>query len=723
LVGALLATGSSILLALTVSDRVPRGAIVVYGDLDTPGMREVYRELRQRAAAGEPLTESFGDYNLGFAAIVVLLLFWIGVGVFVVWRQPRNWAGWLLILTGLPLPMLTLVQALTVYGLKVEPGSIPFIGVLALVSEYALYPLTLLPLLFLLYPDGHVPSPRWRWAVAGLLGGMGLAFLAFLLRPGPLNGLREDGILYENPLGVDAFTFGGGLIGVGAIVALVSAVSMAVAVVLRFRRSRGEERQQMRVLAFVAAVAAASIITMFVLSILAEVFQIGEQGDEPPVIPILFGFTALTLVVGIPGSYVVAILRHRLWDLDVVIRKALIFAVAAGSITVATLVLVLIVPVAVLGTGLSGWERGLLILGVVLGMLVGPLRRWARRLADRLVFGGRATPYEVVTQFSARVSDTYATDDVLQRMAKVLAEGTGALGVRVLLRVGAELREVAMWPTDGVASPPLEHVVPVIHQGAELGALAVAMPANDPIDPPRERLVRDLAAQAGLVLRNVKLIEELRASRRRIVSAQDERAKKLERNIHDGAQQRLVALSVKLKLAEQLTARDPAKAQEILSQLQSETTEALEELRDLARGIYPPLLADKGLAAALEGQARKAPLPVEVSADGAGRYPPETEAAVYFSCLEALQNIAKYANATRAEVRLTHLDGHLTFEVTDDGAGFDPATTGYGTGLQGMADRLDAIGGTLEITSAPGAGTTVTGSIPIPPAVQPGGSN
>ena len=151
----------------------------------------------------------------------------------------------------------------------------------------------------------------------------------------------------------------------------------------------------------------------------------------------------------------------------------------------------------------------------------------------------------------------------------------------------------------------------------------------------------------------------------------------------------------------------------MLDQLQGETQDALENLRDLARGIYPPLLADKGLVAALESQARKSPLPVMVEADGVARYAQEQEAAVYFCALEALQNVAKYAGATRVAVRLREGDGHVTFEVADDGVGFDPKTTAYGTGLQGMADRLAALSGELVVTSSPGGGTTVTGSVPV----------
>jgi signal transduction histidine kinase len=252
----------------------------------------------------------------------------------------------------------------------------------------------------------------------------------------------------------------------------------------------------------------------------------------------------------------------------------------------------------------------------------------------------------------------------------------------------------------------------VRHQGELLGALSVAMPASEPMNPSKEALVRDLAAQAGLVLRNVRLIEELRESRRRIVTAQDERAKALERNLHDGAQQQLVALAVKQRLAANVVRRDPDKAAEILDELQTDTADALENLRDLARGIYPPLLADKGLPTALEAQTRKVSFPVSVDADGVSRYPPEVEAAVYFCCLEALQNVAKYAGASGAFIRLVDKGGHLRFEVEDDGEGFDPASTRHGTGLQGIADRLEAIGGTIEVRSAPGEGTTVAGYVP-----------
>jgi signal transduction histidine kinase len=239
------------------------------------------------------------------------------------------------------------------------------------------------------------------------------------------------------------------------------------------------------------------------------------------------------------------------------------------------------------------------------------------------------------------------------------------------------------------------------------------MPTSDPMSPSKDKLVRDLAAQAGMVLRNVRLVQDLRTSRQRLVAAQDEERRRLERNIHDGAQQQLVALAVKARLAGQLAARDPDKTAELLAQIEAETQSALEDLRDLARGIYPPLLADQGLVAALRAQSRKSHLGVEVDADGLGRFPADVEATVYFCTLEALQNIAKYAAADRTVIRLARANGSLSFEVEDDGLGFDPTAVGSGSGLQGMADRLAAVGGSLDVRSAPGRGTVVAGQVPI----------
>jgi len=323
---------------------------------------------------------------------------------------------------------------------------------------------------------------------------------------------------------------------------------------------------------------------------------------------------------------------------------------------------------------------------------------------------------------------------VLPRMAQVLREGTGAEAATVWLRSGEELRPMATSPdtfvgyqplpmSDGVlpAFPGSTQAIPVRHQGVLLGALSVVTRRGETLTSTEQRLVDDLAEQAGLVLKNVGLtadlqrrVEELRASRQRLVAAQDGERRRIERNLHDGAQQHLVAVAVKLGIAQMQAAKDPEKARLSVEALKGDVDEALETLRDLARGIYPPLLAEQGLVAALQAHARKATLPVEVDATGIGRYPQELEAALYFCTLEALQNVQKYAGASSARLRLHANDTELSVSVSDDGCGFDVEHARRGAGLTNMEDRLAALGGSLHLESRPGHGTTLTATVPVP---------
>jgi signal transduction histidine kinase len=519
-----------------------------------------------------------------------------------------------------------------------------------------------------------------------------------------------DNAIVANPFYVPAIgrlDFSDTVFGLSLVGLLVGSVA---SLLIRFRGSTGVERQQIKWV----ALAVAFLVSSFLLSTIAGAIGLDESLIDTVVSGAAF--------IALPVAVAIAVLQYHLYDLDVVVKKALV----AGALVLLVIGAYAAV-VGLLGVVTSGNESSgsVFIVALVLGLAFRPVTRFARRIADRLVYGRRATPYEVLTEFSERVGESYATEDVLGRMAQILGQATGAGSARVWLRIGSELRPAASWPTDAepayvavVANEVLptiegETVVEVRDRGELLGALSVAMPPNDPMNPSKERLVRDLASQAGLVLRNVRLVEELRASQRRLVTAQDQERRRLERNIHDGAQQQLVALSVKTRLARDLTPRDPAKAAEMLTQIDTEIQTALDDLRDLARGIYPPLLVDKGLGAALDAQARRSPIPITIRTDGLGRYAPEVEAAVYFSCLEALQNVAKYAEASSATVILAQSNGHLTFEVVDDGRGFDPESRGSGTGLQGIADRLGALHGDLTVRSEPGAGTRVRGRVEV----------
>jgi signal transduction histidine kinase len=658
-----------------------------------------------------------GAIGLAIVGIPVLVYGWLGARI--AERAPENRIGWLLSACATTAALGLVASAYTQLGTVHGNGAPPLTSVVRLLTAALPVPIVLVCFLLVIlsYPTGRLPSVRWRPAtwlvvVVGILVG-----IAFLRDPALYASGRAPAWLRNLPFWESLPDL---TIVLGAVAFLVTVASLFV----RSRSVAPEERREIRGL----------LVTLLVMAAAIPPFAYLARNDENWIFSFFLGLAlALGCLVVIPFSLSVAMLRYGLFDYEVGIRKTIARRVLVAVVVLLAGALFLLVAAALLGSFLSGTTAATrqdpvttMAIGVVLGILLMLVIRWARRFADRVVFRERETPYEILSTFSGRVGETYSLDDVLPRMAVLLARGTGAAAARVWLQVDGELRPIASYPDDAphaepimaageelTASDPLTHPFPVRHQGELLGALVVTMPKNDPMNPQKEQLVRDVAGQAGLLLRNVGLLEDVRESRRRIVAAQDERARALERNIHDGAQQQLVALTVKLRLAEELVARDPEKLREMLAALQTEATDALEDLRDLARGIYPPVLADKGLAPALEAQARKSPVPVSVVSDGLGRYSQDIESAVYFSCLEALQNVAKYAQASSVKIALARVDGRLTFTVDDDGIGFDTVMAPRGTGLQGIADRLDALGGTFGVVSTLGEGTVLAGSVPV----------
>jgi len=654
-----------------------------------------------------------------FLGMPVAALGYGTIGALITARR-RNRIGWLFLVIATGFALFPLSYGYVLRGLISAPGSLPGTSFAAWVRSWVVtLAIAPIPLVLLLFPSGRLPSRRWRIGAGILVALPTLNLIATAFRPGTI--FEMDGIRIENPFGLVGSTDQGpwvvfvvfGLLWAGA------AASTIVSLVRRYRRATGEERLQLKWLAYVAGTAGALFLPGMVLS---------AAGLERPTGLVLVALAPVAFLVGIPAASAIAILKHGLYDVDVVIKKTVAFGILAALVSVLYVGIVVAIGSAVTGSDTDARTLITFMAAAILALLFEPVRRRANHLANRVIYGNRATPYEVLSEFSDRMAGSYSTDDILPRMAQILGTATGAVRAEVWLRVESELRSAAQWPDAPAAThqavpihgeelptlPGDAHAFPVQHQGQLLGALTVAMPPSEPLTPAGAKLVRDVAAQAGLVLRNVRLIEELRASRQRIVTAQDARAKALERNIHDGAQQQLVALMVKLRLVEAFVAKDPQRASSMLSDLQADAKEALEGLRDLARGIYPPLLADKGLVEALSAQARKAVLPVEVDGDGIARYAPELEAAIYFCCLEALQNATKYSRASHVAVRLRVDHGTVGFTVTDDGAGFDPDQTPKGAGLQNMLDRLESLGGTLDVWSRPGEGTSVSGRIPAP---------
>ncbi|RYP85715.1 hypothetical protein EKO23_11995 [Nocardioides guangzhouensis] len=361
-----------------------------------------------------------------------------------------------------------------------------------------------------------------------------------------------------------------------------------------------------------------------------------------------------------------------------------------------------------------------------------PVLTRVQRFASWVVAGNRLQPYDALRRFAGVVADSRPAEDLTLRMARLLADGTGAAWAQVRVVVGDRSVPAATWPPDATDAAGQEGSDPtapvrrlaVRHGDEQLGELVLRERPGIPLTPVEMRLFTGLASQAGLVLRGARLraaLEqrladlsareaELRVSRERLVDAQDAARRRLERDIHDGAQQHLVALAVNLRLSASLAATAPERAEPLLAAQEDAAADAVATLVQLSRGIYPPLLEERGVAAALRAVAGGGP--VEVVERGAGRYPPGVEAAAYFCCLEAIQNAAKHAGPSLVRVEVDGGPESLVVTVEDDGSGFDPASVTAGSGLANMRDRVDSVGGSLAFEAVPGGGARVRAVIP-----------
>ncbi len=592
----------------------------------------------------------------------------------------------------------------------------------------------------------------------GLLPAAGFHFL-LALPNGALDGFRRSAVLVGYGIGA--------AVGIGLAVGeapppwwpvlLEAAAFVGIGVPAsnaRYRTTRGLDRQRLQWLGLAVAVAGEAALVLAALRLL-----LGG--------PDHWGEYAALATVVLPLALAAGASRRLATRVD----RLLVHTVAVAGLT-GVVVAVYLVVVVGLGRVPNEDERSLFALSMaaaaVAALLYLPAREWLGDAANRLVYGERQAPDESLRTFGNRLSRAIPMDELLLQLAESLrktmalraaevwtgtdgrldravsvpdrAATTLALGgeeLPVLTRAGvvgnAWLQVWVPALLEGRGGAVLR-VAPVSHSGELLGLLVVERPADgDAYTEEEERVLTELARQVGLALHNVQLdsalqesleevrrqAEELRASRARIVTTADAERRKIERNLHDGAQQHLVALAVNLRLTRDLLADDPDTAAEMLEELGNSVKETIAELRNLAHGIYPPLLVDSGLPEALRAAAGRSPLNVTVEAEGVGRYPTELEAAVYFCVLEALQNAGKHAPEATVVVRVKEEPGRLTFEVVDDGPGFDVATKGRGQGFTNMSDRVGAYGGTVTWDSAPGKGTCIAGDVPVAPTLAP----
>jgi signal transduction histidine kinase len=438
----------------------------------------------------------------------------------------------------------------------------------------------------------------------------------------------------------------------------------------------------------------------------------------------IFGLGLGTLALAaVPTSIGIAITRYRLYDIDLVISRSLVFVVLVGFITVVYAGLVVGVG-SVVGGATLGWQiAATALVAVVFEPVRGRVQRWI----NRLVLGRRATPYEVLSDLTGRLAATEREEGLLERMAARLAEGTGADRAVVWVKERSGLRAVACDPPNerpANSATGLEvlpgTVVPIRQDGETLGALSVESRRGDALSPTEQRLIEDLAGSAGLLMRRLRLdadlerkAAELAESRRRLVHAQDVERRRLERELNEGAQQLVVALKVEVGLAQQQARAEGAQqTQVLLAQMESEAQDAIDQIRALANGIYPPLLEAEGLAAAIRALGELAPVEVYVDADVSRRHALAIEVAVYFCVSEALTNAVKHGQSP-IRIAVSDESDELVFTVSDSGPGFDMLAIERGAGLNNLADRLNALEGTITIDTAPGTPTTITGRLAL----------
>jgi signal transduction histidine kinase len=519
----------------------------------------------------------------------------------------------------------------------------------------------------------------------------------------------------------------------------------------RYRRASGLERQRMQWFGWAVAVGAEVTLVALAVRLLS-----GWPDDG--------GAIAVAATLPIPVALALGSSKRLIGRVDDLLAHTVSLAGLSGVVISVYLVIVL-----GLGRAPTDSERPLLGLSMlaaaIAALLYLPARERLARFSNRLAYGEREAPDQVLKTFGSRLSRAIPLDELLLQVAESLrktlllttaeiwtgSEGRfdrvisvpdapvtrlvlGAAEVEVVARAGVSGSAwVKVWLAGLLAGreDAAVRVAPITHSGHLLGLIVGVRPATgDAFKEEEDRILTELARQVGLALHNVQLdsalqstldelrlqAEELRASRARIVAASDAARRQIERNLHDGAQQHLVALAVNLRLARQIAESDIDVAKEMLEQLGHDLQDAVQELRSLAHGIYPPLLVDRGLAEALSAAGGRAARPTRVTIDGIGRFPSEIEAAVYFCCLEAMQNAGKHAgDGSSLTVRVWQDEGALLFEVADDGAGFDPsARNSPGHGFVNMGDRVGAVGGTFGVQSAVGRGTRVSGRIPVP---------
>jgi signal transduction histidine kinase len=636
--------------------------------------------------AGLDENQSSPVLNVIFPALCVLLA---GIGVLLALRIPSNPIGWLLIAEGSALALSGLAYDWAARGLE-EPGSQPLVRVAAAWDTHG-WPSIFAPIVALLFvfPDGRLlPGRLWRRAaVAGVV-----SFTAVTV-----GGLLSDETLdppFESvkPLAILPSGLAGSLQGLGLLGMIVTFVLAAASVRSRFKRADYTERSQLKWLLYASALVPLAIVCGTIDGLVFD-----DSSDGPlTLIPFLLAIAA------IPISVLVAVTRYRLYDIDRLISATVLY-VLMTVVLAATFVAIILVGGVAIGGG-SPFTTAAATLAVTLAFR--PLRTWLQEAVDRRFNRARYDAFSRVDDFLARLR---AGDEEPEEIEGVLRRALQDNSLRVYfwLSEDAEHADASGQIVD-LPGPP------AVHTPVRRGELMLGTVVHDPERGGEGSSIEEVIMRAGLAIEVARLrvevrrqLAEVEASRARIAAATHEERRRLERDLHDGAQQRLVSIGLDLRHLQQgLDADDGTR--EGLDEAVGGLADAISELRELARGVRPGML-DEGLARALTDLASRSPLETDVQVTDE-RFPDEIEAAAYFVAAEGLTNAAKHSGADSVRVSAVREDGSLLVTVTDDGSG--GAAASNGSGLTGLADRVAAVGGRLAVDSPSGAGTELTAEFP-----------
>ena len=635
-----------------------------------------------------------------------LSLIYAYLAVLIIARRPQNPIGWLFLIVSTSYALSALVAGVLLYApiLDAPVGSL-LLNLALWLSNWAWLPAQILPLTFgfLLFPDGHLPSPRWR--IVGWAAGLGLLALMIALaaHPGPL----ADWAIQSNPFGIaGAERILDSLVMVGSVLLTFGILGSLAALVARFRRSRGVERAQMTWLVYAAAV----ILLTGVFTV--PLWLSGNLAD-PLGLELSIVLTNL-MTLGIAVAATVAVVRHRLYDIDILINRTLVYGVMTG---VVFLIYALVVGAAgALLESQGGWLLALLATGLV-AVLFLPIRDRLQRGVNRLLYGQRDEPFEVIARLGQSLEQTIAPDSIYQTIVETVAQALRLpyAAIQIPTHNGRQLAGYYGRGTSQLQAYELTH------QGATVGWLEVGRRAPDEsFNAADERLLRNIAQQAGAAVHNAQLTADLQRSRQQLVTSREEERRRLRRDLHDGLGPSLASLLLEARVLRRMIRDDPAAAEKLADEMQGDIRATIDDIRRVVHELRPPALDDLGLVPAINVLAAKIgrhddpndALHVDVEApDNLPALPAAVEVAAYRIIQEALTNIVHHADARCATVRLW-LERGLQLEVTDDGAGFAGGRLG-GLGLRSMRERAAEVGGSCTIAGAADGGTRVRAVLPL----------